>query len=165
MISSPRLVTATEEHMERLVRVMKPDHIRELAWFGFTPASGTWGSFHYSRASAAALAGGELLFCAGVSAKPFNKTGDAIWMLATDAFDRHVRTALRLTRYLFDVEAWKYSKTRRLEQYLPPPYRTGIRFLEWLGWKRGDVVSMGSRQAVHMFFDKPEGETWEPSAA
>lgn len=159
---APRLIPAVEEHIDQIVRSMKPDHVRELAWFDTTPQAGAWGSFHYSRASAAALAGDEVLFCAGVSSKPFSADADAIWMLATNAFDHHIRAALRLTRHLFDVEAWKYTKTNRLEQYLPPPYQTGIRFLEWLGWQRGDVVSMGRRQAVHLFFDRPEGrQSWE----
>lgn len=109
------------------------------------------------------LAGGRrrdgrdtLLFVAGVAERPFTPGADAIWYLATADFDRHVRAALRMTRVLFDVEAWKYTKTSRLEQYLPTAYPAGIRFLEWLGWTRGDIVSMGRRQAAHMYFDRPE---------
>lgn len=151
-----RLEAAGEAHVDRLIRAMKPDHIRELAWFDQSPALGAWASYRNSRAAAAAMAGETLLFIAGVADKPFNPDGDAIWYLATVDFDRHVRAALRMTRKLFDVEAWKYTKTNRLEQYLPTAYPAGIRFLEWLGWTRGDIVSVGRRQAVHMYFDKPE---------
>lgn len=150
-----RLDVATEAHVESLIRSMKPDHIRELAWFDQSPATGARASYRNSRAAAAAMVGDTLLFIAGVAERPFNDNADAIWYLSTVDYDNHARAALRLTRQLFDVEAWKYTTTNRLEQYLPPAYKTGIRFLEWLGWARGDVVSMGRRQAVHMYFDRP----------
>ena len=152
-----RLDKATTSHAAALIRTMKPDHRRELTWFGQTPSVGVWASYGNSRAAAAAMVGDTLLFIAGVAEKPFNADADAIWYLATVDFDNHTRAALRLTRQLFNVEAWKYTKTGRLEQYLPPGYPTGIRFLEWLGWTRGDVVSIGPRQAVHMYYDRPAG--------
>lgn len=153
-----RLDAATEAHIDTLIRRMKPDHIRELAWFDHSPTTGVKASYRNSRAAAAAMAGDTLLFVAGVAERPFTPEADAIWYLATVDFDRHVRAALRMTRLLFDVEAWKYTKTGRLEQFLPPAYTAGIRFLEWLGWTRGGVTSMGRRQAVHMHFDRPAAE-------
>lgn len=153
-----RLEAAAEAHVETLIRTMKPDHVRELAWFDQSPATAARASYRNSRAAAAAMAGDRLLFVAGVAEKGFGPDADAIWYLATADFDRHVRAALRLTRILFDVEAWKYAKTGRLEQYIPTAYRTGVRFLEWLGWTRGDVKSVGRRQAVHMYFDRPAKE-------
>ena len=149
-----RLVDTTEDHIDRIIRDMKTDHVRELAWFGATPSAGAWGSFRNSRGSATCIVGDEVLFAAGVSSLRFTYDGDVIWMLSTNAFDRHVRGALRMLSHLFRVEAWKYTKTNRLEQFLPPPYGVGIRFLEWMGWTRGDVVSIVGKQAVHMHFDR-----------
>lgn len=150
------LVPVTEAHVECLADNLKSDHQRELAWFGMGNRRGVRASIESCEGHAlAAVHQGSLLFIAGVQ-QGASLHGDAavITYLATADYDRHVRAALRLTRQLFDVEAWKHTKHRRIEQYIPPPYMTGIRFLECLGWQTGGLVYIGARQAIHMYFDK-----------
>lgn len=150
------LVPVTAAHVGRLADNLKPDHQRELAWFGAGNRAGVRRAVDVCEGHAlSAVHQGKLLFIAGVQQTP-SLRGDAavITYLATTDYDFHVRPALRLTRQLFEVEAWKHTDKARIEQYLPPPYRTGINFLVKLfGWTAGGMAWVGGRQAVHMYFD------------
>ncbi len=151
------LIPVTAEHVRYLADNLKADHQRELAWFGAGNRAGVRLAIDVCGGHAlSAVHQGRLLFVAGVQ-QTASLYGDAavITYLATSDFDLYVRKALRLTRQLFDVEAWKHTDKTRLEQYLPPPYKTGINFLsKLLGWTVGGIVMAGARQAIHMYFDK-----------
>jgi hypothetical protein len=150
------LVPVTAAHVEYLADNLKPDHQRELAWFGMGNRRGVRASIEACRGhTLAAVHKDTLLFIAGVQ-QGASLYGDAavITYLATADYDRHVVPALRMTRRLFEVDAWKHTQHQRIEQYIPPPYKAGIRFLEFLGWKTGGLVYIDARQAIHMYFDK-----------
>ena len=148
------LEPVTQEHIEYLIENIKDDHVRELNWFGLSPRHGILSSLENCLGMLSATKNNQLLFIAGVMDRSLFGDASTIFYISTKHYDDHKRHALRLTRELFEKECWKYSRYKKIEQYLPPPYTTGIRFLEWLGWKRGGVFSYGSKQAQHMYYER-----------
>ncbi len=151
------LVQTLPEHVEILAECLKPDHQRELAWFGKGNRAGVRESVAVCEGhTLSAMHAGALLFIAGVQQRPWlHDDAAVITYLATTNFDRHVRAALRMTRRLFAIEAWKHTPHRRIEQYVPPPYAAGINFLKKLfGWADGGLVMVGARQAIHLYFER-----------
>ncbi len=152
------ILPATPEHIDLLIRRMKSENKKELAWFGVSPATGAWNSFRGSRAAWSCFMGEDLLFCLGIAKTGRSANADLGWMLMTDDFDKHVYAGLLLVKRIFAVDAWEHILSDRIEQFVPPGYAAAIRFWEWIGWKRGKVVSIGPRQAIHMYCDRPAGE-------
>ncbi|MCD7897300.1 MAG: hypothetical protein LUG50_11600, partial [Planctomycetaceae bacterium] len=123
--------------------------------FGVSPEAGAWNSFRGSRVAFSCVADGDLIFCLGIGKSGPNPDADLGWMLMTDDFDRRVYSNLLLAKRIFAVDVWEYARKVRIEQFVPPAYKAALRFWEWIGWKKGGVVSIGSRQAIHVYCDRP----------
>ncbi len=149
------LIKTTLEHIEYLVENLKPDHQREIAWFGVRSKQRIRDDIAALGDTAmTAVHDGKVLFIAGINNdSAIAQNSSVVFCLSTTDFDRYPADGLQLMRYAHEFYALVFSKHNRLMQYLPPPYSTGIRFLEKLGWTNGGVVSVGATQAVHMYLD------------
>lgn len=124
------VVPAALEHLEEVISRMRQEHVRELgAGFAATARH----SFRTSVVAYAAIRSGHPIFAMGVEPAGLLTASAVVWMLGTEDIDRHPAFTFRVARWGIG-EAYRATGALRLEQWIPEWYRTGLRFVERLGF-------------------------------
>lgn len=136
MDNRPRnVVPAIAGMIPALAARLAADHRREIADTVAMPPRAALEVSLAASAEAYALVDryGEPVFMMGVEpASPL--TGSAmVWMLGTDAVRNRPALTLRTARWGL-ARAFRATGAKRLEQYIPEWYRTGLRFARRLGF-------------------------------
>jgi hypothetical protein len=130
------LVPAAPVHVERLVRRLRTEHVREIAdTSGLPPLDAVRLSLAASvEAYTLIRPTGDVLFMMGAEpASPL--TGSALlWMIGSHAMDRHPAAVLRAASWGVE-RAFAVTGAHLLEQYIPAWYAIGLRFVERLGFE------------------------------
>ena len=147
------VVEATPGHIADLAAALRSEHRREL---GVMPAlESLRHSFAASAARCAAVRGGMALFAMGVEPAGLLTGSAMVWMLGREEMDRHPAFIFRVARWGMG-EAYRVTGARRLEQWIPRWYETGLRFAERLGFVGRD----SGEGVVHVVHEREGAVEW-----
>lgn len=147
------ITRATNEHVLSFAGHIRPEHAREITCLnGMLPDDALLFSVEASKVTLAALVDGQVL-CLFGAAKPSLLISDTatVWMLGREEMDRYgvavARAFRRVMPYAHDL-----AGARVLEQWIPDWYATGQRWVEWLGFTRGETRAAGIGSLPHTRF-------------
>lgn len=158
MQSVPECVIARagSADIEHVAGNLRPEHRAEIASQSrLGCAEAVRLSVADSRLVLAGRVDGEALFLAGVSKKYLLAPTGSVWMLATPEIDRYPLEVAVALRRLFR-QAHDLSGADILEQWLPPWYRKGIKWLLWLGWRAVGTRKINGTAHIHMIHERAE---------
>jgi hypothetical protein len=127
--------------------------IRELS--GLSPATALRLSLASSvLAHAVTDDAGEPLCALGVETAGFLTRTAQVWMIGTAEMPAHARKVLRCVHWGLSA-AFRATGARRLEQYIPAWYETGLRFAKRLGFVPGPAsFDAEESRAVHVILTR-----------
>lgn len=150
------IAKASEGDIAHVSANLREEHVREIRGMtNMDPAAAVRRSMAISRiilAGRMAFDDGTMtkaLFIVGVEKTCLLSDVGSVWMLATREIDDYALSAAAALRELFR-NAHALAGARVLEQWLPPWYRKGIKFMLWLGWRAGEVKRVGAFGEPHI---------------
>lgn len=93
------------------------------------------------------------LFLIGIGKKALLDETGSVWMVATPEIDAHPLEAATAIRLIFH-HAHPMTRSKRLEQWIPAWYGKGIKFAEWLGWRREGTEMINGVEHEHMVHEE-----------
>lgn len=148
------IVDAEERDIEYVGSHMRREHMDEVAgMLNLSPEDAVRRSVSDSTRVFAGRGDGETLLLCGVGKTPILSDTGSVWMLATPEIDRYALSAAIGLRALFG-QAHEMAGAPVLEQFLPPWYRKGIKWLLWLGWKAMGVRPINGSPHVRMIHEE-----------
>lgn len=152
----PELVfsKATDADIDHVARHLRPEHVREVEeQSGLAADVAVELSADTSRLVMAGRVEGVPVCLIGVSKTLMLSDVGSVWMVATPDIDRHPLEAAAALRELFG-HAHDLAGARVLEQYIPPWYLKGVKWLLWLGWKAAGNVTLRGKTFIHMTHER-----------
>lgn len=171
MDNPPRgLVPATDDHARALADGLSADHLREIADLsGLAPGdalrlsiAASFESYAFVPKDADGSSVSPPVFLMGVE-RAAGITGDAlVWMLSSPRIRHNARSALRAAKWGLR-RAFAATGARRLEQYIPEWYGTGLRFAERLGFRIDPFVfrTRNRTPVARIILQRKEEHSWE----
>lgn len=150
------VITLTEALADRVAANLADAHAREiLELSGLSPETALRLSLASSVLAYALTDGaGEPLCALGVESAGFLTGTAQVWMIGTDEMPAHARRILRCAHWGLS-EAFRATGARKLEQYIPAWYDTGLRFAKRLGFLPGPAdVEAEELRAVHVILTR-----------
>jgi len=147
-----RIIEARVAHIPEIAsRVRDADVLELWSLSCLTPAQAMYYGLNLSKWARTGFIGGEAACMFGIV--PVSVVGNVArpWMVGTSLLDRYAKTFLR--KCAAEVEEMQ-SRYRRLENYIDARNVRAIAWLEWLGFKMGEIEPVGPFKTPFILFSR-----------